>query len=105
MLEQPKITPLQSRIHLKVGKQASFACILEEGSLPVDFVWLKGDNVISSSGHVKIESSKQVSTLIMKSIEIQDSGNYTCRAINQFGLDSSTSQLIVEGMRRRNVFS
>ncbi|XP_074605175.1 cell adhesion molecule Dscam1-like isoform X2 [Brevipalpus obovatus] len=95
--EQPKITPLQARIHLKLGKKASFACVLEEGSLPVDYVWSKGNNVISSSEHTAIESYKGISSLIIKSIEIQDSGNYTCRATNQFGSDSSTSQLIVEG--------
>ncbi|XP_074605187.1 cell adhesion molecule Dscam1-like [Brevipalpus obovatus] len=95
--ETPKITPLQSRMHLKVGKKASLACILEEGSLPVDFVWLKGDNVISLSGNAKIESYKDISKLILQSVEIQDSDNYTCRATNQFGFGSSTSLLVVEG--------
>lgn len=85
-------------MHLKVGKKASLACILEEGSLPVDFVWSKGDNMISTSGNAKIESYKDISKLILQSVEIQDSGNYTCRANNQFGFDSSTSLLMVEGM-------
>lgn len=95
--EQPRITPIQSRIVLKAGKQASFTCILEQGSLPVDFEWLKGNNVIRSSSNAVIEKNQRTSSLLLHSTKISDSGNYSCKVSNSFGSDMSTSQLIVEG--------
>ncbi|XP_074595144.1 cell adhesion molecule DSCAM-like [Brevipalpus obovatus] len=95
--ERPRITPVQPRIVLKAGKQASFTCILEQGSLPVEFEWLKENNVFRSSSNAAVEKSQRTSSLIIQSITISDSGNYTCKVSNSFGSDMSTSQLIVEG--------
>ncbi|XP_074605117.1 cell adhesion molecule Dscam1-like [Brevipalpus obovatus] len=95
--ERPKINTVRPRIVLKAGKQASLTCVLEEGSLPIDFEWLNGNSVIRSSKNMVVDKSQRTSSLIIKSISISDTGNYTCKASNQFGSDISTSQLIVEG--------
>ncbi|XP_074605116.1 cell adhesion molecule Dscam1-like [Brevipalpus obovatus] len=95
--EQPKISHVQSRILSKVGKQASLTCILEQGSLPVDFKWLKGNDAIRSSENIVIETSQRISGLIIKSLAISDSGNYSCIIANSFGSDLKAFQLIVEG--------
>ncbi|XP_074605119.1 cell adhesion molecule Dscam1-like [Brevipalpus obovatus] len=94
---RPKINTLQPRIVLKAGKPASLTCVLAEGSLPVDFEWLKENNVIRSSKNTVIDKSQRTSSLFIETLTIPDSGNYTCKASNQFGSDISTSQLIVEG--------
>ena len=97
--ERPKIAPVLSKIHLKAGKQASIPCILEQGSAPIEFEWLKENDVIRSSGKAVVEKNQRSSNLIIQSITITDTGNYTCKASNSFGLDIFTSQLTVEGLR------
>ncbi|XP_074593968.1 cell adhesion molecule Dscam1-like [Brevipalpus obovatus] len=95
--ERPKISPTPPKILLKTGEMASFTCILQKGSLPVEIEWLKGNNIIRSSSNAVIEKNQRTSNLIIQSITISDSGNYTCKVSNSFGSDISTSQLIVEG--------
>ncbi|XP_074595523.1 cell adhesion molecule Dscam1-like [Brevipalpus obovatus] len=95
--ERPKISPTPPKIFLKTGEMASFTCILQKGSLPVEFEWLKGNNVFRSSSNAVVEKSQRTSSLIIQSVTISDSGNYTCKVSNSFGSDMSTSQLIVEG--------
>ena len=76
---------------------ASFTCILAKGGLPVEFEWVKGDDVVQSSKNIVIEKNQRTSSLIIQSVMISNSGNYTCKATNAFGSDMFTSQLIVEG--------
>ncbi|XP_074604101.1 CAVP-target protein-like [Brevipalpus obovatus] len=47
--------------------------------------------------NIEIDTSKRSSDLILESLSISDTGNYTCRASNSFGFDQSISHLIVEG--------
>ncbi|XP_074605118.1 cell adhesion molecule Dscam2-like [Brevipalpus obovatus] len=95
--EQPKISPIPTRTLSKTGKQATFSCHLEQGNLPVDFKWLKGNDEIRSSENIVIDTSKRISGLMIKSLATADTGNYSCLVSNSFGSDVSTFQLIVEG--------
>ena len=97
-LDQPKIAPVQTKILIKIGKQASLTCILEQGNLPIEFKWKKGENDIRSSENAVIENSQRISGLIIKSVTISDSGNYSCTVSNEFGSDMATFQLVVEGL-------
>ncbi|XP_074594772.1 cell adhesion molecule DSCAML1-like [Brevipalpus obovatus] len=95
--EPPKISPVPPRIFHKVKEQALFSCILQKGSLPVEFQWSKGGDVMRTSGNIVIETSKRISSLVIESLSTSDMGNYSCKASNSFGSDTSTTQLLVEG--------
>ncbi|XP_074593981.1 cell adhesion molecule Dscam1-like [Brevipalpus obovatus] len=95
--ESPKISLKPPKSMQKAEQQTDFSCVLQKGSLPVQFEWLKDGKIIQTSSKIEVDTSKKSSDLLLQSLAMSDAGNYTCRASNSFGSDQSTSQLIVEG--------
>ncbi|XP_074605146.1 cell adhesion molecule Dscam1-like [Brevipalpus obovatus] len=95
--ESPRVSLNPQKLVQKAGQQTYFSCLLQKGSLPVQFEWLHDEKFIQSSPNIVIDSSKKSSNLIFESLSASNAGNYTCRASNNFGSDVSTSNLIVEG--------
>ena len=80
-----------------IGSKSSFTCQASAGSLPLNILWYKDNKEISDSSTVRIRTIEDFSNLIIESISSSHSGNYSCKISNQFGSDSSSIELKVEG--------
>ena len=103
-LESPKIMSMQSSNIMKEGAQFTFVCSLEFGSLPIHFQWMKNDLVVPTNDrHMQVQSiGEKKSLLSIEKVKASDSGNFTCNARNEFGIDSHVIQLIVKGKESFN---
>ncbi|KAL7981015.1 hypothetical protein Chor_005249 [Crotalus horridus] len=59
----------------------------------ISYVWLKGNQKLEAGGHITLSSDGQ--NLSLSRTSRQDSGLYTCRAINSFSNDSTNYTLNV----------
>ncbi|XP_023225216.1 CAVP-target protein-like [Centruroides sculpturatus] len=96
----PKIQPFNFPPNLSVGQKTKFLCTLVEGADPVNFRWFKDGQEITSNKNIEITYHKDMSILLINSININDAGNYTCTASNNFGSTNHTSLLAVEAPPR-----
>jgi len=83
----------------KIGSKFSMFCNLEEGSLPVFFEWSKNGQTLKGSPDVnyKIDNFESHSTLTIRNIDMKDVANYTCFVSNQFGSNSRSTLLSING--------
>ena len=74
-------------------------CTLEEGSYPVFFEWFKSGQTLKPSPDVnyKIDSFEMHSTFTIRNIDMKDVANYTCFVSNQFGSNSRSTLLSING--------
>lgn len=79
---------------LFVGKEAVFQCSLT-GSSPMDVVWHKDNIAISSEGTYVMKSDKNKYSLYIKSLELSHQGAYLCKASNNVGTATFTTELWV----------
>ena len=75
------------------------ACNLVSGIKPVMFYWSKNGHKISEKQFQIDQSSHSFTSLILKEIKRNDSGTYTCTAQNQYGMDSTSIELFVQGLQ------
>ena len=77
-------------------------CSLLKGSLPIHFQWMKNDMIIHDNDkHIQIITiGEKTSRLKIDKVKAEDTGNYTCSARNEHGIDSHMIQLIVKGKER-----
>jgi len=76
-------------LYMKEASQVELSCRIEDSPGPPAYIyWYKGDKVINYSSMEGIEVSlsteknNAISTLIIKSASLSDSGNYTCAPAN-----------------------
>ncbi|XP_074594017.1 tyrosine-protein kinase receptor TYRO3-like [Brevipalpus obovatus] len=102
--ESPKLfRGHQAKVHLKTGETTLLSCKMQEGSLPAHFEWFKDDMPIQTSKRIIVDSSQRGTDLVLKSLESSDSGKYGCKVSNEFGSDSFSTDLIIEGSPRWSV--
>lgn len=87
-----RIAPLE----INVGSSAKFECEVSD-ALDVNFRWYKSGMEIKQSEKYRILSSSTSSALELVNPVKADSGEYTCKASNQHGVDSCAASLIVTG--------
>ncbi|XP_014664084.1 PREDICTED: fibroblast growth factor receptor-like 1 [Priapulus caudatus] len=81
----------------KIGTIVRLKCTAK-GNPPPDIVWLKNDQVLHLNNEDK-QSGRW--TLVLESIQIEDSGTYTCRVSNIHGAINATYTLeVVERVRQ-----
>lgn len=79
---------------LFVGKEAVFQCSLT-GSSPMDVVWHKDNIAISSEGKYVMKSDKNKYSLCISSLELAHQGAYLCKASNNVGTATFSTELWV----------
>lgn len=84
---------------MALGDEIVETCVVRKGSVgPYRISLLKDGKLIESSDRVSVSSaSKSSVTLRIGSMKPEDVGNYTCSASNQYGSDSVTATLVVNG--------
>ena len=79
-----------------VGSEATLLCSLGSGTKPVQFRWTKDGKEVDHSLVVHHHNAGY-STIVMKDVELQDRGRYTCDVKSSFGEDSKSGDLIING--------
>lgn len=77
------------------GNSVRFSCGLSRGS--GTFTWTKDGQVIGRTERFKILGDEETSVLAIRSVNLNDSGKYTCIAKNAFAEDRTTAELLVKG--------
>jgi hypothetical protein len=96
--QSPVIQKLPGTSDVVAGQKFKIACALASGSLPVDFSWFKGEEVIVSGEHVVIKNVEEdTSVLNINAVEQTDAGLYKCVATNSAGSDFNNVQVTVKG--------
>ena len=91
--DRPIIQDLLVSSKLIEGKKFYLTCQLNSGKLPLYFHWFHFNELIKLNENVAIENSKESSQLIIKEMNFNNSGEYTCKVENSFGLDSKKVHL------------
>lgn len=105
----PKVIPFsfQDDQNFK-GMRAHITCAVSQGDAPLTFHWLKdGHPIGENSTHLGIQVAnydQYSSFLSIISVTSDNSGNYTCLAINKAGKDSYTARLMVQGRDYKPIF-
>ena len=89
-LEAPRIeikTP--EKVYVPKGTNLSLVCVADGWPTP-QMTWTRGDGLL-------LNQTSTVGTSIQQNVTLEDSGKYTCRAKNPFGLESHTVEVIVLG--------
>ncbi|CAB3253560.1 unnamed protein product [Arctia plantaginis] len=92
----PKIAPFQFPEELEVGGSTQATCSLVSGDKPIQFTWHKDNLPIPSILKVEQKNMDFFSLLIIQDLTSSHSGEYSCRATNDFGTVSHSTSLIVK---------
>lgn len=85
---------------IEAGQKFKISCVLSSGSVPVDFSWLKNDQVIVPDDNMQIQNMADDSSfLTIRSTRSDHSGVYKCIATNSVGSDHNEVQVVVKGMQ------
>jgi hypothetical protein len=74
---------------------------MSKGTKPVFFQWNKNGINLSKNpeSSFKIETFEDYSQIRIKTVDRNDSGNYSCIARNEFGSDIQSTLLVVKGLK------
>ncbi|XP_072932101.1 cell adhesion molecule Dscam2-like [Epargyreus clarus] len=92
----PKIAPFQFPEELEVGGSTQATCSLVSGDKPIQFSWHKDNLPIPSVLKVEQKNMDFFTILIIQDLSSVHTGEYSCRATNDFGTVSHSSSLTVK---------
>ncbi|XP_022237135.1 Down syndrome cell adhesion molecule homolog [Limulus polyphemus] len=95
----PAIDPFSFKSDLYEGSRAAVTCVVVAGDPPISMKWLKDGRQLNDGDHgtsVYVADDGYVSTLTLNNLSRRNNGNYTCKASNSVGTDSSSAQLEVK---------
>ena len=104
LADEPKLVSFQKSIELLENSTYVLTCNLFSGSKPIFFEWYKNGQKFSETNNVHVENTNHYSLLTMINLTAQDSGNYECRAKNVYGTSSTSTQFVIKGLLKRNLF-
>ncbi len=81
-------------------------CQSSAGTKPLFFQWIRNGQTLTNSpeSEYKIENNEDYSHFTIKSVDRNDSGNYSCVVRNAFGTDIQSALLVVKGLIQLPVF-
>ena len=93
----------------KVSDDVTITC-MAVGNLPIDVTWFNGSRQMTDNSRVSIidivetEHFRVNSTLVVKSLVLQDTRQYSCRVANRFGSDKKTFQIIAQRKKLLDIY-
>lgn len=96
--QQPVLAPILVAPNLAIGDFTEIFCNIKRGSFPITFTWFHNNKEIIKNSKYRVSNSETSSHLSIGKIQASDIGNYTCLVANNFGQDSGTVSVIIEGM-------
>ena len=98
--EKPAIVPFSFGFDtIDQGRFAQLSCVISHGDMPMTITWsLKGDIISSDPTMTTTMIGRQMSLLIIQSVDYHHSGVYTCRAENPAGVTTHSAELKVNGI-------
>uniref|UniRef100_A0A8C4S4E9 Ig-like domain-containing protein n=1 Tax=Erpetoichthys calabaricus TaxID=27687 RepID=A0A8C4S4E9_ERPCA len=96
----PRIEALPEDISIEKGKVLTVACAFSGEPIP-EIQWSRGGEVLSSkekSGRFHIETTDDLTTLIITSVKENDAGLYTLKLSNELGSDSATINISIRSI-------
>ncbi|KAJ1363943.1 Twitchin [Parelaphostrongylus tenuis] len=94
------VSPLSDQTS-EVGRSATFECEIKGTPRP-EYTWFKGVKELADTSRFSIFSKGDVQVLMVNHVNPDDADEYTCRAVNKFGLKSTRAQLQI--MSKPKVF-
>ncbi|GFV73982.1 hemicentin-1 [Trichonephila clavipes] len=95
--DAPKIQSFSFPENIVERNMVSVTCIVATKTKPVTFNWLKDSKEINAlEENIRFSTLDEVSVLIIDSVALENSGNYTCSASNSAGNDKFTTSLKVK---------
>lgn len=82
---------------LKQGESAHLQCKIK-GSPEIHVTWYKNNTAIIQSDMFTMSFEDSNAVLDITNMKVEDSGSYTCEALNDAGCESCTSEIIVKGL-------
>ncbi|KAK7082482.1 hypothetical protein SK128_000211 [Halocaridina rubra] len=94
----PVLLPFHFEDKLQEGDRAGIACIVSKGDPPIIFTWGKDGQSIESMEGIRVTSISHFSSALMiDSLTAQHTGQYTCRASNEWAEVTHSASLAVSG--------
>ncbi|KAL4656701.1 titin-like isoform X1 [Arapaima gigas] len=93
----PKIEALPEDISIEKGKVLTIACAFSGDPIP-EIEWRRSGRTLPSaedSGRFHVETTEDLTTLIITSVKEKDAGAYTLRLSNELGSDSATVNISI----------
>lgn len=82
---------------LRQGESAHLQCKIK-GSPDIHVTWYKNNTAITPSEMFRMTFNNSDAILDITSMKVDDSGSYTCEALNDAGSESCTCEIIVKGL-------
>ncbi|RVE41964.1 hypothetical protein evm_013388 [Chilo suppressalis] len=92
----PKIASFHFPEELEVGGSTQATCSLVSGDKPIQFTWLKDNLPIPAILKVEQKNMDFFTIMIIQDLQSAHSGEYTCKASNDFGSVSHSASLTVK---------
>lgn len=94
----PRIEALPEDISIEPGKVLTVACAFSGDAKHIE--WSRGGKTInvSTGGRFHIETTEDLTTLIITGVKEEDAGAYTLRLSNELGSDSATVNISIRSV-------
>uniref|UniRef100_A0A8C5DXA3 Ig-like domain-containing protein n=1 Tax=Gouania willdenowi TaxID=441366 RepID=A0A8C5DXA3_GOUWI len=95
VISSPKIEALPEDISIETGKVLTVSCAFSGEAKRIE--WSRGGRTIevTAGGRFHIETSEDLTTLIITGVKEEDAGTYTLKLSNEFGSDAATVHISV----------
>lgn len=95
-LSKPLLQEILVPKNLAENRTTRLVCSIEQGE-SIDFSWFLNDRKLESNEKQRIVHNQESSELVIKSLSVDDLGDYRCLGKNKFGQDMQRISLVFNG--------
>lgn len=79
------------------GESARLHCKLK-GSPVIQVTWFKNNKELNESNTIRMSFVNSEAVLNITDVKVEDSGSYSCEAVNDVGSDSCSAEIVIKGL-------